>query len=97
VPAETHQLGRNVDGEAVLELLCALLEGAGHMARHLTLEDVGVDDEDLPALWDSVCEEFAERSLGPDLELGSLETSMTLDAAAAVMAEILGGAERRAR
>ncbi len=74
--------------ESILELLLALLPGATETA---TLASLGVDDEDLFDLWEAVCEEVAERTVGPDIELEELGTAMTLQEAASAMAELLGG------
>ncbi len=90
MPAEAHQLGPSVQAHDVVDLLCLLLadqpfdDPAG-----ATLSALGVDDEGLSALWDAVCEEFAERTLGPDLEAGVLDVSMTLADAAVAMAALL--------
>lgn len=85
MPAETHQLGRDFDARDVLALLGdRALTDSGR-----TLASFGFDDQGLAALWEAVCEEFAERSLGPELEPGTVEVSMTIDAAAATMATLL--------
>ena len=89
MPAETHQLGGEVDSRNVLELLLALLEDPAPTDGCSTLASLGVDDEGLFALWDAVCEEFAERSVGPELEPGVLRVSMTLEVASTVMAKLL--------
>ncbi|HZU79458.1 MAG TPA: hypothetical protein VE991_06040 [Acidimicrobiales bacterium] len=88
MPAETHQLGRHASAEEIFDLLLALLGGAGDEGGS-TLESLGVDDDGLGALWDAVCEEFAERTVGPELEPGTLAGSMTLEAAAHTMALLL--------
>ncbi len=38
----------------------------------------------------AICEEFGERSLGPELDPGVLDVSLTIEAAAAAMASLLG-------
>lgn len=88
-PAETHQLGHQVAAEDVLDLLLALLGECADVRGDWTLASLGVDDEALSALWDAVCEEFAERTLGPELDPGTLEETMTLEAAAQLMARLL--------
>ena len=89
MPAETHQLGGEVDSQNVLELLLALLEDPARTDGCSTLASLGVDDEGLLALWDAVCEEYAERSLGPELEPGVLRVSMTLEVASTIMAKLV--------
>jgi hypothetical protein len=88
MPAETHQLGCHAGPQEVLDLLRALL-GDPADNGDATLASLGVDDEELAALWDAVCEEFAERTIGPELEPGTLSASMTLDAAAHTLARLL--------
>lgn len=91
MPAETHQRGRAADAASVLELLVALLEdGAAHAGRGATFESLGVDAQGLGDLWQAVREELGERGLGPDLDPEVLEPSMTLEAAAEIMARLLG-------
>ena len=90
MPAETHQVGHAGGAEDVFELLCVLLaDDTDEDPATATLSTLGVDAEDLGALWDAVCEEFAERSLGPELEPDVLDPSMTLEAAALTMAAVL--------
>lgn len=88
MPAETHQLGCHASAEEILDLLLALLGDPGDDGGSI-LHSLGVDDEGLSALWDAVCEEFAERTVGPELEPGTLVASMTLEAAARAMAMLL--------
>lgn len=89
MPAETHQLGCEVGPGRVLDLLLALLGDPPEADPGPTLASLGVDDEALSALWDAVCEEFAEGSLGPELEPGVLAVTMTLADAATSMARLL--------
>ncbi len=87
MPAETHQLGRDVDARAVQGLLLALLgEAAGPQTG---LAELGVDADGLADLWEAVCEEFGERALGPELEPETLDPSMTVEAAAEAIAVVL--------
>lgn len=94
MPAETNQRGRSVDSGNVLDLLLSLLGDPHLTTPDSTLASLGIDDEDLACMWDAVCEEFAERSLGPELEQETLQetlqTSMTLATAAAALAALLG-------
>ena len=88
--AETHQHGRVVGTDEVLDLLCLLLaDGPVEDPSTVTLHTAGVDDEGLDVLWDTVFEEFAERTLGAGLSPGNLHRSMSLAEAAAVMAALL--------
>jgi hypothetical protein len=89
MPAETHQLGRQVAARDVLDLLEALLDSAGDAQGSSTLVSLGVDEEAPSALWGAVCEEFAERTIGPELEPGTLEVTMTLEEVARTMARLL--------
>jgi len=93
MPAETHQRGRQADAASILELLWILLldqgDGAG---EDVTLTGLGVDTDTIVVLWDAVCEEFAELTVGPEIDLGDLDPSMTLAAAANTMASLLEGA-----
>lgn len=89
MPAETHQRGRHACAQSVLELLVTLLEDSFEVRADSTLPSLGVDNECLLALWDAVCEEFAERALGPEIEPDAIEASMTLETAARIMARLL--------
>lgn len=91
MPAETNQRGRSADATDVLDLLLSLLSDPDDATAGSTLAALGVDDEDLDALWDAVCEEYAERSLAPELEPELLQIWMTLEAAACIMAAWLSG------
>lgn len=95
MPAETHQQGRRADALSVAAFLAALLDvgggAVGESDAPLTLAVCGVAIEDLGWLWETVCEEFAERSLTTDWEPGDLDLAMTLDEAAQVMAQALCG------
>lgn len=92
MPAETHQRGGNADPEEVVVLLFALLgDRVPDAPEEITLASLGVDEYALGDLWDAVREEFGERTLGPtDLE-EVLDPSLTVEAAAAAMARLLGG------
>ncbi len=91
MPAETHQLGREVDHRSVLDLLVTMLGEDSEANAHATFESLGIQNEDLPAVWRAVCEEYAERALAPDLDPGILESSMTLESAAHIMVRLLSG------
>lgn len=90
MPAETHQRGRQADAESVLELLRILLSDQGADAgEDVTLSELGVDANTIAVLWDAVRDEFAERTVGPEIDLDDLDPSMTLAAAANTMASLL--------
>lgn len=90
MPAETHRRGCAVDVQSVLALLWVLLKDpASDDASKVILAPVGVDADTVAILWEAVCEEFGERTLGPEIEPGVLDPSMTREAAAATMAVLL--------
>ena len=96
MPAETHRLGCNADAKDVAALLWMLLDDPDAHdpnAATRTLAELGVDAADLMDLWAAVCEEFGERPLGPELDPGVLELDMTIEAAAAAMADLLAGGD----
>ena len=91
MPAETHQRRGSVDACEVLTLLSSLLGNADADATaSITLLELGVDEATTGDLWDTVCEEFAERSVGPELEPETFDLCMTLEATASLMATLLG-------
>ena len=90
MPAETHQLGREPDAEHVLVLLQTLLDDPTGGAGEASLASLGVDDAGLVDLWEVVCEELCERTLGPEIDDGDLDPSMSLRTAAEVMTRLLG-------
>lgn len=91
MPVETYQLTGGVHTEHVPALLYALLgDPPSGQAEEITHVALGVDPEGLHDLWDTICEEFGERSLGPELDPGVLDVSLTIEAAAAAMASLLG-------
>ncbi|MGH9089747.1 MAG: hypothetical protein ACRDYZ_16845 [Acidimicrobiales bacterium] len=98
MPAETHQRGDQVDAGSVLELLQFLLgDHADEPGEEVPLSALDVDADNLGILWDTVREELAERTVGPeidpgDLDPGDLDPSMTLAEAAKAMASLLEGA-----
>lgn len=91
VPAETHQLGRDFDAAVVAEFLRALLDGESHGGRDddVTLAELGVSDDDADWLWEAVCDEFAERTVGPEPEPGLISPAMTIGEAAARITTLL--------
>jgi erythromycin esterase-like protein len=92
MPAETHQHGRTADPETVTMLLCTLLSDADEITEDTALADLGLDTGDLDDLWDAVREELAERTVGPEIDLGEFDPQMTVSDAARVMASLLAGA-----
>jgi len=93
MPAETHQHGRAVDTKAVLDFLCALLSDEDDVAEDAVLSGLGVDIASLIALWSAVCEDFAERTVGPELGPADLDPQMTVAEAAEAMAALLAHTE----
>lgn len=89
-------MGRHFEPSDILDLLIVLLGDPGEADPTSTLASLGIDDDGLIALWDAVCEEFAERSVGPELEPGTLEAFLSLEAAASAMARLLEDAHPRA-
>ena len=61
-------------------------------ARRRHLADLGLDTADLGDLWDAVREELAERTVGPEIDLGEFDPQMTVSDAARIMAWLLAGA-----
>jgi hypothetical protein len=51
-----------------------------------TLADLGIDDAGALDLWQAVCEEFGERTLGSEVDPDLFDPTMTVVAAAAAMA-----------
>lgn len=97
MPAETHQFGRVVDPAIVAEYLHALLDDESDSDEAgVALAAFGVHDEDIEWLWEAVCDEFAERTLGPELEPGLIVPDLTIDEAAARIAAVLGRGSRDA-
>lgn len=93
MPAETHQRGRAACPDDVVEFLCFLLGDLDvEQADSTSLADADVDDLGIADLWHLVCEELAERSLGPELPLELVDPSVSIRRTAAVMAAVLEGA-----
>jgi acyl carrier protein len=95
MPAETHQHGRTADAKIVAALLCTLLSDDDEITEDTVLADLGLDTADLGDLWDTVREEFADRTAGPDVDLGEFDPQMTVSEAAQIMASLLAGADSR--
>ena len=90
MPAETHQRGRQADAESVLDLLRVLLSDEGdETGEDVPLSALGVDADNIAVLWDAVRDEFAERTVDPEIDPSDLDPSMTLAAAANTMASLL--------
>jgi len=87
MPGETHQVIPDIDADAVMALLQVLLDPSdGDDSNIVTLADLGIDDGDALDLWQAVCEEFGERTLGSEIDPDLLDPTMTVAAAAAAMA-----------
>lgn len=96
LPAETHQHGSHpaTSGEVLDLLLISLGSHAPTCPSETTLEELGLTGEDdVWELWDCVCEEFAERSLGPELDPSVWPMSITLEQLAVIMASTLAGSD----
>ncbi|HVC71127.1 MAG TPA: hypothetical protein VNC61_12805 [Acidimicrobiales bacterium] len=94
MPAETHQVGREANSAEVRALLWMLLGDRAVEdpdAANGTLAELGVDAVGVMDLWAAVCEEFGDRSLGPEIDLDALDPNMTVTVAAATMARLLRG------
>ena len=90
MPAESHRLGGATRKEDVLSLLRMLLGDPDvDDCEGTSLAEFGVDTEGLMDLWAAVCEEFGERSLGPEIDPGDLDPAMSVGSAAATMADLL--------
>jgi hypothetical protein len=89
MPAETHQHGRTADAETISDLLCALLSDQDNIVEDAVLSDLGVDADNMGALWDAVRDELAERTVGPELDPSDLDPQMTVAEAAEAMAALL--------
>ena len=91
MPGETHQVIPDIDADTVMALLQALLDPPdGDDSGTATLADLGIDDRGALDLWQAVCEEFGERTLGPEIDPDLLDPTMTV-AAAAMAAELTNG------
>jgi hypothetical protein len=87
MPGETHQINQDIDADADMALLQVLLDPPdGDDSGSATLADLGIDDGGALDLWQAVCEEFGERTLGSEIDPGLLETTMTVVTAAVAMA-----------
>jgi hypothetical protein len=87
MPGETHQIGYDIDVDSVLELLQVLLGPSEVDETGSTpLSDLGIDDYGVMDLWQAICEEFGERTLGPEIDPDLIYPAMTVAAAAGAMA-----------
>lgn len=87
MPGETHQISHNIDADAIMALLQVLLDPPEDSeSGGTTLADLGIDDDEALDLWQAVCEEFGERTLGSEIDPDLLDPTMTVAAAAAAMA-----------
>ena len=88
---KTNQLGSRAVVERVAALVWALLgDPGGDESPSATLAALGVRAGEVLDLWEAVCVEFGDRTLGAEIDPGELNTSMTLEVAAATMAKLLG-------
>ena len=93
MPGETHQIIQDIDANTVMALLQVLLDPPdGDDSGTATLADLGIDDGGALDLWQTVCEEFGERTLGSEIDPDLLDPTMTVvTAAAAMTAELTNG------
>jgi hypothetical protein len=92
MPSETHRHTSDVSTDEIAELLWSLVEDPELESREAEdryLAELGVDAVGLLDLWEAVCEEFGERSLGPEFDPTLFESTMTVRTAAGVMATLL--------
>jgi hypothetical protein len=92
MPSETHRHTSDVSTDDIAELLWSLVEDTeleSPEAEDRSLVEFGVDAVGLLDLWEAVCEEFGERSLGQEFDPTVFESTMTVRAAAGVMAILL--------
>jgi hypothetical protein len=91
MPGETHQIIQDIDADTVMALLQVLLDPPdGDDSGTATLADLGIDDGGALDSWQTVCEEFGERTLGSEIDPDLLDPTMTV-AAAAMTAELTNG------
>ena len=87
MPGETHQIIQDIDADTVMALLHVLLDPPdGDDSGIVTLADLGIDGRDALDLWQAVCEEFGERTMGSEIDPNLIDPTMTVVAAAAAMA-----------
>ena len=87
MPGETQQVIPDIDADTVMALLHVLLDPPdGDDSGTATLADLGIDDGGAFDLWQAVCEEFGERTLGSEIDPDLLDPTMTVVTAAAAMA-----------
>jgi hypothetical protein len=93
MPGETHQINQDIDSDTVMALFQVLLDPPdGDDSGAATLADLGIDGRGALDLWQAVCEEFGERTLGSEIDPDLLDPTMTVvTAAAAMAAELANG------
>ncbi len=88
MPAETHQRSEAVGAEAVLDLLACVLGLDADRAAEAPLADLELsDDLSILHLWDTVVEEYGERSVG-DLDFDGSRPSTLGELAALFTREL---------
>lgn len=93
MPAETHQISHGIDADTIMALLQVLLDlPEGSEPDSTTLADLDIDDDGVLDLWQAVCAEFGERTLGSEIDPNLLDPTMTVAAAAVAMAAELASA-----
>lgn len=92
MPVETHGFRYEVyaaDVTALLWMLLGDLDVDDSSASTTTLAELGIDAAGIADLWAAACEEFGERQREPEIDRGALESAMTVETAAAVIARQL--------
>jgi hypothetical protein len=83
MPSETHQVIPDIDADTVIALVHVLLDPPDEDDSSIvTLADLGIDEGGALDLWQAVCEEFGERTLGSEIDPDLLDPTMTVEAAA---------------
>jgi hypothetical protein len=87
MPGETHQINQDIDADTVMALLQVLPDPPDRDdSGTATMADLGIDDRGKSDLWQAVCEEFGERTLGSEIDPNLLDPTMTVVTAAATVA-----------
>ncbi|MFC0080821.1 hypothetical protein ACFFRE_01445 [Aciditerrimonas ferrireducens] len=76
-------------------LLCQLLSSERDVNEQTVLADLDLGLSDILDLWDEVREEFAERSVAPDVDPNDFDPHMTVYEVAALMTSFLAASNGR--
>ncbi len=87
MPGESHQTSHETDADTIMALLQVLLDPPEDCEPDsTTLDDLDIDDDGVLDLWQAVCAEFDERTLGSEIDRDLLDPAMTVAAATVAMA-----------